>query len=149
MAAALRGERRAQVLRFAVVGVAGTLVYYALLWTLVEAARVSVMTSTSIAFLAVVAQNYVLHRLWTFRSATPTHRRALPRFLLMSATGFWVNGAVMALGVQRMGFNYLSVQAVAIGVVVACNFIGTCWIFRRRLGVRHAFSPGEPDDGTR
>lgn len=148
MAAALRVERRAQVQRFAVVGVAGTLVFYALLWTLVEAAHIAVMTSTSIAFLAVVAQNYVLHRLWTFRSATP-HRRALPRFLLMSATGFWVNGAVMALGVQRLGLNYLSVQAVAIGVVVACNFIGTSWIFRRRPRVRHVFTPGGADDGAR
>lgn len=123
--------RLARLARFGLVGAAGSVVYFALLWTLVEWVGLSVMASTSIAFVIVVLENYVLHRHWTFRSIAP-HGQALPRFLFMSVLGFWVNGAVMSVGVQRLGLNYMWVQAVAIAAVVSCNFAGTCWIFRRR-----------------
>src|SRR5437016_5871930 len=97
---ALSASGVARLVRFTLVGVAGTLVYYAALWSLVEVARMPVMRSTCIAFLLVVAENYLLHRLWTFRSTAP-HRRAVPRFLFMSAMGFGLNGLIMSVGVER------------------------------------------------
>ena len=123
--------------RFALVGLAGTLVYFALLWAMVDWLRWPVMLATCCAFLLVVVENYLLHRAWTFHSAAP-HRQALPGFLVVSALGFCINGAVMALGVERLGLNYLAVQAVAIGTVVSCNFVGAQWIFR----ARRTFSQG-------
>lgn len=122
----------ARLTRFAVVGTLGTLVYYAVLWPLVEVASVPVMMSTSIAFLMVVVQNYLLHYRWTFRSAVP-HTIAFRRFFLMSLAGFWINWCIMFLGVHRFGFDYLWVQAMAIAVVVTWNFLlSTFWIFFSR-----------------
>lgn len=120
----------ASLARFALVGLAGMLVYFALLSALVEWLRWPVMRATCCAFLLVVVENYLLHRCWTFRSAAP-HGQALPGFLLVSVLGFCVNGAVMWAGVQRAGLNYLAVQAVATAVVVSCNFIGARRIFGR------------------
>jgi putative flippase GtrA len=120
----------ASLVRFALVGLAGTLVYFALLWVMVELLQWPVMHATCCAFLLVVVENYLLHRSWTFHSAAP-HAQALPGFLLVSMLGFCVNGAVMAVGAQRYGLNYLAVQAVAIGAVVVCNYIGARWIFGR------------------
>jgi putative flippase GtrA len=120
----------ASLARFALVGLAGMLVYFALLWATVELLRWPVMRATCCAFLLVAAENYLLHRYWTFRSAAP-HGQALPGFLLVSMLGFCVNAAVMSVGVQRCGLNYLAVQAAAIAIVVSCNFIGASWIFRR------------------
>ena len=126
----------ARLYRFAVVGTLGTLVYYAVLWPLVEVASVPVMLSTSIAFLMVVVQNYLLHYWWTFRSAVP-HTTAFRRFFLMSLAGFWINWSIMFLGVQHFGFDYLWVQAMAIAVVVIWNFLlSTFWIFFSRTVIK-------------
>jgi putative flippase GtrA len=117
--------------RFTLVGLAGSLVYVALLWSMVEVLGWPVMPSTCCAFVLVVVENYLLHRAWTFRSKAP-HARALPVFFLVGAAGFCVNGAVMALGVEWLGLDYLAVQLVAIGTVVVCNFAGAQRIFRPR-----------------
>lgn len=131
--------------RFALVGITGTLVYYAALWSLVEVIRVPVIISTCIAFLLVAAENYLLHHLWTFRSATP-HNKAVPRFLIMNAIGFLLNASIMSVSVERYKFNYLWVQAVAIAVVVLWNFIlGSYWVFRRDRYSINASSLGEQD----
>lgn len=121
----------AALARFALVGLAGSLVYFALLWTMVELLGWPVLQASCCAFLLVVVENYLLHRAWTFHSTAP-HGQALPGFLLVSALGFCVNGAVMALGVEWMGLNYLAVQLAAIGAVVVCNFVGAQRIFRAR-----------------
>ena len=124
--------------RFALVGLAGSLVYFALLWSMVALLAWPVLPASSIAFILVVIENYLLHRAWTFDSWAP-HRQALPPFVLVSVAGFCINGAVMALGVAWLGLHYLAVQLVAIGAVVACNFVGARWIFR----ARQAFSYGK------
>lgn len=116
-------------MRFGLVGLAGTLVYYAVLWTLVELARLPVMLATCCAFVLVVSENYLFHRFSTFQSVKP-HREAVPRFMIVSGLGFCVNATIMSVGLHRFGLSYLSVQAIALVVVVACNFIGSFWIFK-------------------
>jgi len=128
----------ASLLRFVVVGLAGSLVYFALLWGMVDVLGWPAVPASCAAFLLVVAENYLLHRAWTFRSSAP-HGQALPGFLLVSLAGFCINAGVMGLGVAWLELNYLAVQLVAIGVVVVCNFIGAQWIFR----ARQAFSYGK------
>lgn len=121
----------ARLTRFVLVGVLGTLAYYASLAVLVEVCGLPVMLSTSIAFVLVTLENYLLHRGWTFRSEA-AHGEALPRFLLMSAAGFAINWMVMSLGVG-LGFHYLLVQGAAIAAIVAWNFaISSYWIFGNR-----------------
>ena len=137
-----------RLVRFALVGVTGALVYYAFLCLLVEVAHVPVMASTCCAFLFVVLENYLMHYLWTFRSATP-HRKALPRFLFMSAVGFSLNGAIMLVGVEVLTFNYLAVQGVAVAVVVLWNFIlAHYWIFKRDQGLLNRLSFGRQEDAA-
>ena len=127
---------RRSLARFALVGLAGSLVYFLLLWSLVDVLGWPVVPASCCAFLLVAVENYLLHRGWTFRSTAP-HGQALPEFLLVSVAGFCINGAVMALGVEGLGLNYLAVQLVAIGMVVACNFVGAQRIFRARRTFSH------------
>ncbi|WP_369821784.1 GtrA family protein [Polaromonas sp. OV174] len=132
-----------RLFRFVLVGVMGTIIYYTALWSLVEITRVPVTISSCIAFLLVAAENYLLHYLWTFRSKKP-HNKTFPRFLLMNAMGFLLNGSVMIIGVAHYKFNYLWVQAVAIAVVVLWNFfLGSYWVFRCNRGSMIASSLGE------
>jgi putative flippase GtrA len=74
----------------------------------------------------VVAENYLLHRRWTFDSRAP-HREAFPRFVLMALCGAAVNAAAMA-ACLTLGWHYLLAQALALLLVVACNVAGTWMI---------------------
>lgn len=127
---ARNSARVRQLFRFGVVGALGTAVYYAVLWGLVELLGVRVLVASSIAFLLVCVENYILHYLWTFGSAK-AHTFAFPRFSLMTVIGFWINWAVMLIGVSRLAFNYLLVQAAAIALVITWNYtLSSYWIFR-------------------
>lgn len=101
-----------------------------MLWTLVELLQVQVLLATSIAFVLVTIENYLLHHSWTFGS-TNTHVVAFPKFVFMNIVGFWINWGIMASGLHHLPFNYLVIQFFAIGAVVTWNFIvSSCWIFR-------------------
>jgi putative flippase GtrA len=114
--------------RFALVGLAGAAMYYALLWSMVELGGVPALGASSLAFAVVVAENYLLHRRWTFSSHAP-HRQAFPRFALMAGCGAAVNGVVMA-ACLGLGWHYLLAQTLALAAVVSCNVAGTWMIFR-------------------
>jgi|GEM_PF-1275557 len=116
--------------RFLVVGVVGTVVYYFTLWIMVEMLRVQVLAATSIAFVLVTLENYILHHGWTFAS-TNAHAVAFPKFVFMNIVGFWINWGIMASGLHYLSVNYMIIQIFAIGAVVTWNFIVTSyWIFR-------------------
>ena len=115
------------LVRFALVGLSGAAVYYALLWSLVELGGQPALAASSLAFAVVVVENYLLHRRWTFASRAP-HRQALPRFALMACGGGALNGAVMAVCLG-LGLHYLLAQALALLAVVSSNFAGTLLIF--------------------
>lgn len=123
-------DRFARLMRFGTVGVLATVVYYGLLWTMVELLAIPVLIATSAAFIFVTLENYILHYTWTFRSAN-AHTEALPRFLVMNVVGFGINWLVMYVGTSLAAFNYLVVQAVAIAAVTAWNLaLSHFWIFR-------------------
>lgn len=120
--------------RFCAVGLLGTAVYYPVLWALVELSGVPVLAATSIAFLLVCLENYILHYVWTFGS-TRSHTTAFPRFLFMSLVGFCINWVVMFLGVEKLAQHYLLIQAFAIAAVVAWNFmLSSYWVFHDAPG---------------
>lgn len=147
----LRGPQQRRLaspaaLRFALVGLSGSAVYYALLYGMVELGGMPALGASSLAFALVVIENYVLHRRWTFASRAP-HRQAFPRYALMAVCGAVVNTAVMA-ACLRLGWHYLLAQALALALVVACNFAGTWLIFRGRGQAGRGFFAGGSEDAS-
>lgn len=127
-------QHSGRLARFCAVGLLGTAVYYPVLWALVELVRVQVLAATSIAFLLVCVENYLLHYVWTFDS-NKAHTAAFPRFLFMNLVGFWINWGVMFLGVEKLALHYLLIQAFAIAAVVAWNFmLSSYWVFHDSPG---------------
>lgn len=118
-----------RLIRFASVGLLGTAVYYAALWVMVEKLMIPVLVATSIAFLLVTIENYVLHYKWTFVS-TNRHSIVFPRFVFMNVIGFWINWGIMAGGLYYTSLSYLILQIFAIAAVVIWNFVlSSYWIF--------------------
>ena len=111
-----------RLVKFGFVGVLASIVFYLLLWVMVELLDIPVLIATSIAFILVIIENYILHHRWTFRS-NKAHKKTFPRFVLMSILGFAINWYVMYEGVELLAINYLLVQAAAIVLVSTWNIV--------------------------
>jgi putative flippase GtrA len=119
----------AQFIRFASVGVVGTIVQYFTLVILVELTGAGPVLSSGFGFILGAFTNYYLNYRYTFRS-DKHHHRALPKFMLIAAVGLAINSGIMRLGTSFFALQYLVVQIFATGLVLIWNFAGNrIWTF--------------------
>ena len=117
-----------QLLLFAMAGGFATALHYALLVALVQA-QVSVVMASSVGAVFGALLNYGINRRFTFRSRR-AHRQALPRYLLIAAAGFVINGYVITVALNAR-LHYLAAQVIATATVLLWNFvIHRWWTFR-------------------
>lgn len=123
-------DKGSTLFRFGIVGLVTAAIFYVLLGIQVELLGFSATMASSIAYPFVVAFNYLAHFQWTYR-ATGRHATALLRYVVMIAAGFLLNALIMFGGTELLEFNYLLVQAIAIGMVISLNFVMSFyWVFR-------------------
>ena len=116
--------------RFAVVGVTTAALYYGLLYSGVEFLALNVVLTSSVAYVIVIAVNYLMHYSWTFGATSP-HTTALKRYLVMTGCGFFINALIMYIGVSILLLNYLLIQTVAMAVIIVWNYcLSSIWVFR-------------------
>jgi putative flippase GtrA len=126
------------VRRFCLVGAISATLYFGIAWLLAAKAGASDVIAANIAFVAVVALNYLLHYHWTFESER-AHSVAVVRFCIMNIVGFLLNFAVISIGSRVTPGNRFLVQVVAVGLIVFSNLIiNTLWVF--------GSSPPDPRD---
>ncbi len=119
-----------QVFRFVVVGGLTAVIYYGVLFVLVEFVELGVLFSSSAAYIGATLLNYKLHHAWTFEARVP-HSVATLRYVVMCVIGFTINYLVMYFGVSDDQSNYLLVQTVAVACVVTWNFmVSSLWVYR-------------------
>lgn len=122
-------EKTRRLIRFLISGGAGAVTFFGLLIIMVEWLKIDHTVATCIAFVIAVLQNYAFHYNLTFRSEKG-HRWALPRFVVASVIGFFLNGGVVWLGTSVAGLHYLLAQFVAAGFVVLSNYVlAVLWVF--------------------
>lgn len=119
------------LLRFLLVGGSTAAINFGLTIALVEGPALQVTIASTIACIAAICYNYILHYHWTFASDAP-HGRVLVRYLLMCTGGVLLNGLVMHFGVLVLSIHYMLVQLFA-GVVLVCwsLCLGSLWVFRK------------------
>lgn len=131
------GKRRfkARVLRFAryaLMGLMGTAVQYALLVALTATHAASAVIASTAGAAAGAVVNYLLNYRITFQSSAK-HAHAAPRFFVVAAAGMAVNAWVMHALVEHLHVYYLLAQCVATGVVLLSGFVvNSVWSFRAR-----------------
>ncbi len=139
MFTALEANRRelARFVKFATVGVIGTVVDFSVLNTLILRFGFTKFWGNTCSFTAAVVSNFIWNRLWTFpesraRGLVPQ----LVQFALVSVGGYVIN-QVIFLGLDRvylhtwgtLGYNVS--KAVATLVVLFWNFgINRVWTYR-------------------
>lgn len=102
----------AEAVRFAVVGVANTLIGYGTILMLQEVVGTSPWIANGGGYLVGWVTSYLLNRRFTFRSRV-AHRKALPGFLMTAAVAFAVNLAMLALLMRVNGLPLAAAQALA------------------------------------
>lgn len=118
-----------QLATYASVGVAATLVHYAILIGLVEAGGWRAVPATLCGYVAGGVVAYVLNRRHTFASDRP-HEEAGWRFALVAFAGFCVTFVLMSLFVDRWGAPYLPAQAATTVLAMFVTFaLNRAWTF--------------------
>ncbi|MCY0386286.1 GtrA family protein [Robbsia sp. Bb-Pol-6] len=115
-----------QLLRFASVGVVGTAVQYAILWLGVSLLQTSAGVASAIGYIFGAIANYLLNRLFTFKSAG-SHSATAPRYLVILVIGWSLNTALMAWWVDGAGWNAWFAQVVTTAIGLAFNFSASRW----------------------
>ena len=131
-------EKYATFLRYAVVGALGTAVDLGTLALLTELSGIDPQTSAlfplfvTCAFLAAVINNYILNRLWTFKSQDKNVAAQFLRFLLVSVGGFLLTLLLMWVMVSGLKVWYLLAKALTSLIVLVWNFgLNKMWAFRQ------------------
>jgi putative flippase GtrA len=115
---------------YIIAGGIATAVHYAVLIALVEWAGLSAAPSAFIGALTGAVAAYLVNRHITFAGSTARHRQAVPRFMAIALVGAVLNGALVWLGVQQLGWHYLVAQALATVLVMGLTFrFNRLWTF--------------------
>ena len=125
------GQWWAKAARFALVGGISTLAYGVFTLGAVQRLALSPLVATIFGYLLAIPLNYLLQRLFTFRSTTAM-RHELPRFLVVHGLNMAGSFAIMLLVVEVMHADYrwgviATMTAVPVLVFVAMD----AWVFRR------------------
>lgn len=126
-------QRTAELLRagrFALVGVANTLVDFGVFTLLTHLLGINVYLAQVAGYCAGVANSYTLNRSWTFRSKGRFFGPALVRFLVLSGGMILFSTGVLYLCYDLARLPQLGAKAVTTVVVMAVNFlVSRFWVF--------------------
>jgi len=123
-----------QFLSFALIGLLGTAAHFLVLYSLVAQLDLGPVPASSAGAVIGALVNYALNYRLTF-SSRKRHRDALPKFLVVAAGGWLLNGLLMAMLLSRLDIHYLLVQVIVTSLVLVWNFIANrFWTFRESAG---------------
>ncbi len=121
-----------QFIKFAGVGVIGTLAHYLVLIISVELFAINVVFSTSMGAFTGAVINYILNYSFTFQS-NKKHSEAFAKFIMVAGVGFGLNALFMSVFTHIFGWFYLAAQIITTLLVLVWNFIGNrLWTFAHK-----------------
>jgi putative flippase GtrA len=115
-------------IKFGVVGVTGVGVDFGTTYTCKEWIRIQKYISNSIGFTIAASTNYILNRVWTFRSQDPNIVLEYSEFLMISILGLGINNLILWIIHSKFKKNFYLSKLFAIGVVTIWNFLANYFI---------------------
>jgi putative flippase GtrA len=121
---------RLAFIRYTLTGGVATAVHYAVLLALVEWLGVPAPWAAGVGALCGAALGYLGNRHFTFQASGASHCQAVPRFLAVALAGAALNGLIVWLGTQLLGWHYLAAQVLATLVVLGLGYrLNRSWTF--------------------
>lgn len=118
----LTKEFLGQVARYLVTGFTSAAIEFSLLFIFKDIAGLSVIVSNSIALAIVFWFNFLMNRLWSFKSKMKLNRQ-LPMYLVLFVINIGASDLIMYLLTDKLQMQYLLAKVFAIGAVVSWNFV--------------------------
>jgi putative flippase GtrA len=126
----LDGPLVAQFVKFGIVGISNTLLFFATYTLLLKVFGVWYLAASGIGFAVGAVNGFLLNRAWTFKghqgdALTPV------RWSVVQGCGLALNEGLLYLCVDGIGLDKLIGQAIAIAIVVVLTFFANrSWTFR-------------------
>lgn len=116
---------------FAVVGVAATVLHWAVVVCLVEQASMRPLPANVAGWLCAFALSFAGHHRLSFRGHGTSARSAAQRFLLVSSVGFALNQTGYAVLLNESSTSYELLLAAMLASVAAVTYVANrWWVFR-------------------
>lgn len=134
----LQNEMLTKFIKFGVVGASGMVVDYAVLFIFKELIGVPALWANAISFTVAATSNYMLNRIWTFRSKEQQVGVEYAKFFAVSLIGLgistltlWLLGLILPEWNEDWRFYILKFGAIV--VTTLWNFFGNMlFTFRKR-----------------
>src|SRR3989344_7481420 len=128
----MKKEVFSQAVKFAIVGVANTLINLAVLYILTEFLHIHYIVSAVFAFIVAVTNSFILNKIWTFKENIK-HKAASRyiKFIIVSIIALVVNLVFLWVMVEYFEMWYMFAQVLAVILNFIINFFGNkLWTFR-------------------
>ncbi len=112
-----------QLTRFIITGFVGLFIDFLFTWLCKEYMGMDKYLSNAVGFSFAVINNYVLNRLWTFKSNDEAIAKQFTTFLLVSLAGLILNTSFLYLIHQKMEMNFYVAKCIVVAIVFAWNYI--------------------------
>jgi len=147
----IRNREVERFVRFAVVGGVGTVVDFTILVVLKEVVGLPLLLANTTSYLAGVANNFTLNRLWTYPEArAKAVWRQFAQFLMVSTAGLILNNLIVSLLAEPLGDLLAYLQANTEGMrwmmAVQSSHQGAAYVLETGRGVMYmgGFSGQDP-----
>jgi putative flippase GtrA len=115
-------------IKFGVVGFSGVFVDFGTTYVCKEWLRMHKYIANSLGFIVAASSNYVLNRIWTFRSNNPDIATEYTEFFIISLVGLGLTNLIVWLIHSKMHQNFYLSKLFAIGTVTLWNFFANYYI---------------------
>ena len=112
-----------KVLRFGVVGAAGTVIDFGCTYLCKEILKLNKYLSNAIGFTLAATFCYFFNKYWTYQSQSPLYWREYVAFIGVSLVGLSINSTVLWLLNDKAKMNFYLSKCFAIGVAGVWNFL--------------------------
>ena len=116
-------------LKFGVVGTSGMVVHFGVLYLFKELVGLNPFVANTIGFVIAASTNYILNRIWTFRSHEKHVAVEYLKFILVSVIGLGINNGTLWLTGKLLpswndDWRFYVLWIFAVGVTTLWNFFG-------------------------
>ena len=125
-------------IKFGIVGASGMVVHFSVLYLFKEVVGLNPFLANTIGFVTAATTNYILNRIWTFRSQEKQVAVEYLKFILVSVIGLGVNNGTMWITGRLLpdwfnDWRFYLIWVFAVGVTTLWNFFGNMlFTFRKK-----------------
>jgi len=108
--------------KFCTVGGSGVIIDFGITYLFKDKLNLNKYLSNSIGFIIAASSNYILNRIWTFKSINQNITTEYLSFIMVAIVGLLINNLTLWIVHEKMKYKFYLSKIVAIGVATLWNF---------------------------